>query len=186
MKTFGMRGLVEGDRPAVLWFDLTITDFYRGWKGKLVVEWPRPPIRWWRWANQNKFPIHSILEDSLLQEAMPEGNKCILSWAKLSILPVSWREKLRGWRGIYYIYDQSDRMGYVGSAYGEDNILGRWQRHAAVGGDSIYLRQRSPENFNFSILELVSPNMEADNVIALETTWKDRLHTQWPAGLNDN
>jgi hypothetical protein len=135
----------------------------------------------------NKFPIHAVLEESVLNEAMPEWNKCILSWAKLSILPVSWCDKLRGWRGIYYIYDRTDRMGYVGAAYGEDNILGRWEHYAESGhGGNALLRNRSPENFNFSILELVSPNMEPDAGIKLETTWKDRLHTRPPFGLNDN
>jgi len=186
-KKFGQIGFAEGDdRASVLWFDLTITDFYKRWQGKLVIEWPRPPIRWWRWANQNKFPIHSILEDSALHEAMPEWNECIFSCAKLSILPTSWRDKLRGWRGIYYIYDRSDGMGYVGSAYGEDNIGGRWDRHCAVGGDSVYLHKRISENFIFSILELGAHNMDPDDVRDLEATWKDRLHTRWPEGLNDN
>jgi hypothetical protein len=186
LKKFGMRGFVEGERAFVLWFDLTITDFYKKWQGKLVIEWPPPPLRWWRWAKPNKFPIYSIREDSLLHEAMPEWNKCILSWAKFSIIPISWREKLSGWRGIYYIYDESDRKGYVGSAYGEENIYGRWTFHVARGGDSVLLRDRSPRNFTFSILELVSPNMQKDDVTALETTWKDRLHTRAPLGLNEN
>ena len=183
---FGLSGFVEGDRPSVLWFDLTITDFYRRWQGKLIIEWPRPAIQFSRFANQNKFPIHAILEDSVLHEAMPAWNECILSWAKFSIIPINWREKLSGWRGIYYIYDHSDRKGYVGSAYGEENIYGRWKVHVERGGDSVLLRERSPENFSFSILALVSPNMEKDDVIELETTWKNRLHTRSPSGLNDN
>jgi len=65
MKKFGMTGF-KGDRPSCLWFDLEITDFCKIWQGKLVIEWPRPPIRWWRWAKQNKFPIHTILQDSVL------------------------------------------------------------------------------------------------------------------------
>jgi hypothetical protein len=71
MKKFGKRDFVEGDRPSCLWFDLEITDFYKIWQGKLVIEWPRPPRRWWRWAKQNKFPIHAILQDSVLHPAMP-------------------------------------------------------------------------------------------------------------------
>lgn len=123
MKKFGMRGFVEGDRPSLLWFDLTITDFYKKWKGKLVVEWPRPPINRSRFANAAKFPIVAILEDSLLLGAMPDWKECIWSWAELSKLPSKWRETLRQWRGIYYIFDQSDGKGYVGAAYGQDNFL---------------------------------------------------------------
>jgi hypothetical protein len=29
-------------------------------------------------------------------------------------------------------------------------------------------------------------NMEADEVIRLESNWKERLHTRQPYGLNDN
>ena len=105
------------------------------------------------------------------------------NWA----LPNKWRETLRHWRGIYYIFDHSDGKGYVGAAYGEDNILGRWERYEDLGhGGNVLLRDRSPENFSFSILERVSPDMETDDVCELETTWKDRLHTRSPLGLNDN
>ena len=48
------------------------------------------------------------------------------------------------------------------------------------------LRERDPQNFHFTILELVSPTMDADEVIGLENTWKERLHTRKPYGLNDN
>lgn len=183
---YGLRGFVEGNRPSVLWFDLTITDFYKRWQGKLVIKWPRPAILFARFADRHKFPIHAILEDSALHEAMPEWNQCVFSSAKLSILPISWHNELRKWRGIYYISDQSDGKGYVGKAAGEDNIDGRWKRHLEVGGDSVHLSERKLENFCFSILQRVSPDMIPDDVTKLEATWKDRLHTRWPEGLNDN
>jgi hypothetical protein len=188
MKGYGMRGFVEGSRPSVLWFDLTITDFYKKWKGKLIIEWPRPPIKWSRFANKAKFPFVAILEDSVLHEAMPDWKDCIFTWAELSTLPSKWRETLRHWRVIYYIFDQSDGKGYVGAAYGEkDNILGRWEHYAASGhGGNVLLRKRPPENFTFSILERVSPDLEVDDVIKLESSWKKRLHTRSPFGLNDN
>jgi hypothetical protein len=186
LKKFGMRGF-EGDRPSVLWFDLTTNDFKKQWRGKLIVEWPRPPIKWTRFANRANFPIVAIVEDSLLFEIMPDWRDCIWSWAELGKLPSKWRESLRQWRGIYYIFDQSDGKGYVGSAYGTDNILGRWENYAAVGhGGNVLLRERSPESFTFSILERVSPDMVIDEVTGLETSWKKRLHTRSPSGLNNN
>jgi hypothetical protein len=188
MKGYGMRGFVEGSRPSVLWFDLTITDFYKKWKGKLIVEWPRPAITFSRFASNAKFPIVAILEDSALHGAMPDWKDCIFTWAELSALPRNWRERLSQWRGIYYIFDQSDGKGYVGAAYGEkDNLLGRWEHYAASGhGGNVLLRERSPENFTFSILERVSPDWEPADVIRLENNWKDRLHTRLPFGLNGN
>src|SRR5262249_43712208 len=48
------------------------------------------------------------------------------------------------------------------------------------------ITQSFPTKFRFSILQRVDPDMETNNVFALETTWKKRLHTHWPEGLNDN
>ena len=103
------------------------------------------------------------------------------------MLPRSWKMAMMQWRGIYYIFDALDGKGYVGSAYGESNLLGRWENYGATGhGGNKLLRDRNPESFSFSILERVSPDMNASDVVALENSWKERLHTRAPHGLNDN
>nr|WP_246428988.1 hypothetical protein [Pseudoxanthomonas broegbernensis] len=79
------------------------------------------------------------------------------------------------------------KQGYVGSACGSENILGRWKDYAARGhGGNSLLRRRNPEDFEFSVLQLVAPSMEAGEVVAIEGCWKRRLHTRAPTGLNDN
>ena len=101
------------------------------------------------------------------------------------MLPTRWRAVLSQWRGIYLIFDQSDGKGYVG--YGTDNILGRWLTYAASGhGGNRLLRQRDPRHFRFTIIQRVSPDMDPDEIILLEGTWKERLHTRAPCGLNEN
>lgn len=40
---------------------------------------------------------------------------------------------LAEWRGIYLIFDTRDAKAYVGSAYGSENILGRWRSYADSG-----------------------------------------------------
>ena len=186
LKTLGMRGFVD-DRSSILWFDLPLVDFYRPWKGKLVVDWPPPERSWWRRAHRNKISIHAILEESALDAIVKHWREIELTWNELAVLPASWRAKLSEWRAIYYIFDVSDDKGYVGSAYGSENLLGRWLNYAASGhGGNRLLRRRTPENFRFTILERVSPDMSAEDVIRLEATWKNRLHTRAPSGLNDN
>jgi len=188
LKRFGMRGFTGGDgRSSILWFDLALTKFYAEWKGKLVVRWPPPERAWWRRAHRNDIPVHAILEDSALDAAMPDWDRLVLNWEELGVLPMRWRSVLREWRAIYYIFDVCDGKGYVGSAYGEHNLLGRWLNYAASGdGGNALLRKRDARMFQFSILERVSPDMEADEVIAREASWKERLHTRSPDGLNDN
>lgn len=182
-----MHGFTEESRSSCLWFELALTDFYAYWKGKLIVGWPPPERAWWRRSHRNEFPVIAILEDSALDAAMPEWDEIELSWEELGVLPTRWTAKLSEWRGIYYIFDTADGKGYVGSAYGESNLLGRWLNYAARGhGGNKLLRQREPRNFRFTILQRVSPDLPATDVIRLEGSWKRRLHTRAPYGLNDN
>ena len=192
LKAFGLKGIKAEKQPEFLWFDLTLTDFYAEWKGKLIVNWPPPELAWWRKAPNNEFKILSILEESAFDAAMPQWDTIDLTWEELKVLPKPWKSALAQWRGIYYIFDTSDGKGYVfhhytGSAYGADNILGRWLNYAATGdGGNKLLKKRDANKFRFSILQRVSPDMEAGDVIRLESTWKERLHTRHPYGLNDN
>jgi hypothetical protein len=48
LRRLGHSGATEEERPAILWFDLQLTDVYARWKGKLVVGWPPPERSWWR------------------------------------------------------------------------------------------------------------------------------------------
>ncbi len=179
------QGIIE-ERDSFLQFDLERTDFYSEWSGKLVIAWPPPERSWWRWAARNTMLIDAIHETSALTAHMPAWDRIVLSWAELAVLPSKWKAALAEWRGIYLIFDTSDGRAYVGSAYGGENILGRWLNYAASGdGGNVGLADRDPSSFRFSILQRVSPDMESDEVITLEASWKDRLHTR-EFGLNRN
>jgi GIY-YIG catalytic domain len=186
LKGLGMTGIsVERGRPSCLCFDLAPTEFYESWKGKLVVGWPPPERSWYRRAHKNSFPILAVLDESALVPAL-EWTR-VFRWAELDNLPRRWQDALSQWRGIYYIFDALDGKGYVGSAYGGDNLLGRWRNYAASGhGGNALLRKRNPRTFEFSILQRLAPDADAEGVILIEGTWKERLHTRRPHGLNDN
>lgn len=188
---YGVSGFSDKDvaagRSTVVWFDLTLADFYTSWKGRLIVGWPPPGISWWRRAHQNTIPVLAILEESALDPTMPDWHEIVLDREELSLLSPNWESKLAEWRAIYYIRDSSDGKGYVGSAYGIDNLLGRWRGYAISGhGGNVFLKKRDPGNFQFSILQRLSPDEHVDDVIHLESAWKKRLHTRWPDGLNEN
>ena len=188
LRSYGMLGWnSKWDREKILYFDLKLLNFYKSWKGRLVIDWPGLERSWWRRAHRNEFSILAIREESCFNEAMPPWNEINLSWEQLKLLPPRWKSALSQWRAIYYIYDTRNHKGYVGSAYGQENLLGRWLNYASVGhGGNKLLRSRNPKNFRFSILERVSPDMEAAEVTRLESTWKERLHSRKPEGLNDN
>jgi len=184
MKRWGLSGPAKG-RKTTLWFDLQLMELYSEWKGRLVVKWPRGRL-WWRWARNNDFPIHAIHEESLLDAEMPPWNRLSLTTEELRLLPTKWKTVLSQWRGIYYVFDVKVEKGYVGSAYGKENILGRWLGYAASGHcGNKKLKQRNPKDFRFTILQRTSPDMEQAEVVQLEESWKIRLHTR-EHGLNDN
>ena len=181
----GMGGPID-EHPTTLWFDLTLSPFRKEWKGKLIIRWPGKELAWHRWADKNKFEIHAILEESILERRMAPWRQLVLRWNDLTTTPKSWQVKLKEWRGVYLIFDVSDGKSYVGSAYGSENLYHRWRDYAKSGhGNNKYLKPRDPTNFRFSILQRVSPDMSEANVTRLEHTWMERLHTRRPFGLND-
>lgn len=175
------------DRSEVLWFDLRLTKRFESMRGRLILRWPGIERSWWRWAVRNNFAVDAICEESRLIQRLPEWESLTLDWHKLQVLPASWRQALSQWRGIYYIFDKASSKGYVGSASGRQNILGRWLNYAATGhGGNRLLRACDPANFVFSILQRVSPDMDPGEIGPIESSWKERLHTRAPTGLNDN
>lgn len=174
-------------QPYRRWFDMPVLPTYHHWKGRLVVNWPPPQISWWRRADSNSFTIHCIHEESQLVPSLPKWDALNLTWNELSALPSSWKAALSQWRGVYFIFDETTGKGYVGSASGADNILGRWNGYAASGhGGNKLLKALDPIHFRFSILQLVAQDMPPADVVAVENSWKDRLHTRAPHGLNEN
>jgi hypothetical protein len=173
---------------ATVWFDLELLEEMSEWSGKLCLSWPKPERAWARWADHNIFSIVAIYPESVLIRPMPPWRNVNVDWTQLRNLPQSWVNNLKAWRGIYLIHDRSDGKGYVGSAYGAENIYGRWLGYATSGdGGNKLLRERKPADFLFSVLERVGPDAAPEDVVALETSWKTRLHTYSSyGGLNAN
>ena len=121
-------------------FDLQQSPVLQRWSGKLIIDWPPPAIQWCRWAHQNTMPVRAITEESNFAPPMPYWRDLLVKWQEISMLPPSWRVALSHWRGIYFIYDHSDGKGYVGSAYGEKNLIGRASRPPSHSARSTFFR----------------------------------------------
>jgi GIY-YIG catalytic domain len=98
----------------------------------------------------------------------------------------TWVKALSSVNGVYLIKDKLSGKLYVGSAYGEQGIYGRWSTYAQNGhGGNKKLKPLDPKKFEFSILEIVPPTSSANEVIQRENRWKEKLGTR-ESGLNDN
>jgi hypothetical protein len=150
--THGMKA--QWTTPTKQWFDLRLMKALSKWKGKLIVNWPKPDIAWSRWSANNNFEVDAILEESILEGRMPEWRDLVFTWDELQAIPKKWRMKLAEWRGIYFILDTKTNKGYVGAAYGSENILGRWLGYQKTGhGNNKRLLTCKPEDLRFSILQ---------------------------------
>ncbi len=165
------------------WFDLRSVDVLADLRGRLVISARLTPS-YVRLAENLEAPVLAVLERGVSDMPVPDWKDMTASAAVMRAVPTAWAAALREWRGVYLITDESDGARYVGSAYGADNILGRWREHVAgANGITKELSKRNPANFRFSILQLLAPDADASDVINIEHGWMDRLHTR-EFGLN--
>lgn len=158
-------------------FDLEPLPEMSDLRGRLVV--PAPAGRTYvRLAENLNAPVLGLFEESKFVAPPPDWDRFIVKSGLLRSLPSEWSERLRGWRGVYLIVDQTDGARYVGSAYGRDNLWGRWIEHTRQEqGATKELKFRDPANFRFSILQLISPTATVEETVACENSWKQRLDT---------
>ena len=194
----GVQKLLEFDLPkptgTAKWFNLSLSPKLREYQGRLEIDWSGGASggkAWSRWATSvpgKNFPVAAVHTASQFADAkaMPDWNELVLTWAELNVIPKAWARKLKEWRCIYFILDTSDSKGYVGAAYGEDNLYGRWINYASSGdGGNELLKLRTPTNLRFSILQRLSPDLDEKGVRQIESSWKKRLGTK-SFGLNAN
>ncbi|WP_179379161.1 GIY-YIG nuclease family protein [Jannaschia marina] len=159
------------------WFDLRLTDFMAEMQGRLVIDVRLTP-NYVRLAEKLRAPVTAIHAESAFDAAPPDWREMRPTAGMLGALPESWARRLAEWRGVYLIVDTADGKRYVGSAAGEENLLGRWRQHVTGEiGVTVGLRDRDPRRFRFSILERMSPDATPGEVSRREQTWMDRLET---------
>ena len=146
-------------------------------RGRLVIKSP-PGRTYTRLAERLDAEIFALLPEPVFSAPVPDWRDLVLSAAEVRLLPASWRAWLSEWRGIYLILDETDGGRYVGSAYGEANIYGRWRAHVSgEQGVTAELGHRKTSALRFSLLERLGPDTSMEDVVARETQWKKRLHT---------
>lgn len=165
------------------WFDLRLTQYLTEYCERLVIAPPLTPV-YIRHAENLNAQVVALHRHSILDATLGDWKTIKLSGPEVRGLGPAAQAQLREWRGIYHILHLPTGQRYVGSAYGQNNLLGRWQTHVARDhGAAVRLAELNPADFVFSILERVSPDMLPEDVIALEMSWINRLHTR-EFGLN--
>jgi hypothetical protein len=136
--------------------------------------------------------VSEILPDTFDNDLFPGYDKVNISWEEMKrvLEKDNWRTALQNQKGVYLLTDMSNGKFYVGSAYGENMILGRWRAYAATGhGGNVGLKQLPLSHikayFKYSILEIFKSTTDDQVIIGREAWWKDVLQSR-RFGYNEN
>ena len=105
-------------------------------------------------------------------------------------IPSEYIDQIVVGEGETAFFDILNGKMYVGSAYGENMILGRWKSYVnTYHGGNIGLKELSNDyikrNFKYSILDILKSTIDDKIIIARESWWKTILQTR-KFGYNAN
>ena len=167
---------------------------YEKYFGRLIIKFKNKSQTMIRLANSviNDCEVHQILPDTFDNDIFPGYDKVNVTWNELSrvVTKESWKTALQNQKGVYLISDISNGKMYVGSAYGENMILGRWKSYIRNGnGGNVELKKLDFEyiknNFKYSILDIFKSTVDDKTIITRESWWKGVLQTR-EFGYNKN
>ena len=177
------------------YFELTPSDTLKEYEGKIIIEWGKSTVSWHQKGTIEKSVIAIYADEKKMFSGF---ENLIISYTELKDIlenPVmydQWHTALSSVYAIYLIVDKVTGQQYVGSAYGESGLLGRWgnyvQSHHGNNKRMIELLDKYPDrhySFQFTILQILPKTITSEGVIKIEQEFKRKLLTV-EFGLNDN
>jgi hypothetical protein len=184
-----------GNKRDLFFYKIEKLDLLGDLVDRLIIDWGEGKRKWDQ--NYHNREILAILPKGFL-EIFPGYLDFSLEWNQLTRIisePNSnrdWYVSLSNIYGIYLILDEISGLQYVGSAYGENGIWGRWQTYinTKTGNNKLLeklLLEHSDRylHFKFSLLEVLPNTLTRDEVIKREKLNKIKLGSR-AFGLNLN
>jgi hypothetical protein len=171
-----------------------VKELFDDLKERVIIQW-RNAISWHQWI-KNEMEVLEI-HPGLHYKQFTDYSDFILNFEELKEIVnrqySDWKKMLSVTKGVYLISDTKTGKLYVGSAYGEDGIWGRWCKYVQTNGhgDNKTLKElvdNDPTHgsyFQFSILMLLPRTITPDEAIKKERLFKNKLGTN-SFGLNNN
>ncbi len=194
--------------PEYCYYELEKLTGFEELEGRAIIDWGKNVRGWHQWGRPGV--------DKEVAELLPKGNigkpfddylNFSLTHAQLRKLRnnpeanTDWIGRLTAVAGIYLILAKPSGRLYVGSAHGPKGIWGRWSAYAVNGhGDNKLLKKliaddsSYPEQFLYSILQIVPSSTVHSVLLSLERRYKEKLGTlaimlsegELSGGLNAN
>ncbi|WP_261517923.1 GIY-YIG nuclease family protein [Campylobacter lanienae] len=193
-ESLGTSGIVTQNGKEYHKYNTRLTDIGAEFIGKLVVGFKKD----FRQSYPNLETCLDNLEVlelkiEVLKVEFPGYDSVNVTWSELESLikATAWITALENQKAVYLIVDTKTGKKYVGSAYGNDMLLGRWRNYIANGhGGNKLLKpldfEYIKENFKYSILEIFKSSIDDEIIINRESFWKEVLLTRTEFGYNGN
>ena len=181
-------------------YDTELIEEGKEFIGKLVVgfdlkeESPSAARQRYRYLESllDKMEVLELKREKVKVE-FPGYDNVNVTWRELESLieTPAWKTALENQKAVYLIVDTKTGKKYVGSAYGDNMLLGRWRNYIANGhGGNKLLKpldfEYIKENFKYSILEIFKSSVDDEIIRNRESFWKEVLLTRTEFGYNDN
>lgn len=181
-------------------YDTELIEEGKEFIGKLVVgfdlkeESPSAARQRYRYLESllDKMEVLELKREKVKVE-FPGYDNVNVTWRELESLieTPAWKTALENQKAVYLIVDTKTGKKYVGSAYGNNMLLGRWRNYIANGhGGNKLLKpldfEYIKENFKYSILEIFKSSVDDEIIRNRESFWKEVLLTRTEFGYNDN
>lgn len=161
---------------------------------RVVVKWSNA-IAWVQWF-KNEMEVIEI-STGLKYKQFKDYMDFVLTFSELQDIIKNgysdWKSMLSVVYGVYVICDNKTGQLYIGSAYGNEGVWGRWSEYVNSNGhgnnkslkELIDKDANYAMNFTFSLLVVMSKSSTKEAVIAKEQIFKQKFGTIIN-GLNNN
>ena len=167
--------------------------------GRVVIHWGTSALAWHQWlvkpGTSNDKEVVEILPRGYVRE-FPGYLDFAISFDELAEIVRNpnanreWHRMLSAVAGVYLIVDSTTGKQYVGSASGENGIMGRWANYVATGhGGNVQMvalmaaNAKCMHQFTFTVLRTLPRTLTKLEVIGYESLYKQKLGSR-AFGLN--
>lgn len=175
-------------RSALYYYDLRREPEFSDLENRVVIKWTGAYINWQqRLHPQKDKPVVQILPLGR-EKAFSQYGDILLTYDALCRIVqfpdanADWHTALSSTAGVYLIVDTISGSLYVGSASGEQGILGRWRHYARDGhGGNKKLKALLAEHpnrqqrFQYCILRTLSRSLARAEVVKVEQEFKKKF-----------
>jgi hypothetical protein len=157
-----------------------------------VIDWGTGTRSWVQSLQSKSKPIVELLPVGYVRD-FPDFDQILLTHDQLVTVinnPTShraWHRMLSAVCAVYLILDTATGEQYVGSAYGEHGLLGRWSHYARTphGGNQrlkapLDKRPGAARELQFSVLQRL-PSYATEQEVLIELSLNDDITTAQPA-----